>query len=359
MRVSSGIRLFALALAGFCLASSTADAAAIDAKKGRRYQISKKHGPWMIMVASFHKPPPDRRGKGLSPEEAADQLVFELRKKGIPAYAFTKKSEYGKINTKDRVGRQQRSFAAYRGGVTVLAGNYSRPQHALAQSTLKYIKSYEPKFLGEVEATNSKSKLKKYSKGGLFRSTPGRPGPLSGAHLVPNPLLSIAEVNSRRKDPLILKLNSGTGISLLKNPGKYTVVVATFSGKSMTALDSRRAESKFKNFKVGNTLDKAAQDAWELATALRNVWHMEAWVYHDRYSSMVTVGSYNSLKDKKIEETIKHFGSKWVKDPRTGRKVLTAEAYTVPRNPRPGQSVRIKWVFDPKPRVKEVPKFDE
>lgn len=363
MRVASGIRLLVLALAGVCLAAATAEAARIDAKRGRRYQITKKHGPWMIMVASFHKPPPDRRGKGLSPAEAADELVYELRKKGIPAYAFSKKDQKLRVDIKDRIGRRETKISAYRGGVTVLAGNYSGPQHALAQKTLKYIKNYRPKFLGEVEASNDRSKLKRYRNGGLFRSTPGRPGPLSGAHLVPNPLLSVAELNSRRRDPLILKLNSGSKISLLNNPGRYTVVVKTFVGKSMTALNSRRFQEKFESFKVGNSLDEAAQEAWELAMELRNHRNIEAWVYHDRHSSMVTVGSFNSLKDpieaRKIQQIIKNFGSKWVKDPRTGRRVLTAEPYTFPRNPRPGQNVTVRWIFDPKPKVKEIPKFDE
>ena len=355
MRFTSGIRSAILGIAVLALIAPLGNAAKIDVKRGRRYRMTKQHGPWMIMVATFHKPPIDRRGKGLSPQEAADELVYELRKKRIPAYAFTREGKYNEVGTRDRVGRQRRSFSAYRGGVTVLAGNYSSPNHKLAQDTLAYIKKLKPKFLSNISAKDST--FRKTKSGGLFRVTPGRPGPLSGAHLTPNPLLSEQELKNTRKDPLILKLNSGSDFSLLKNPGKHTLIVATFSGKSMTALDSRSFKKKLDDFKVGTSLDNAANQAWQLATLLRKEWKIEAWVYHDRHKSVVTVGAFNSENDPRIRSTAFRYKAKNKQHPQTGRKILTAEIITIPRNPRPGQKVEKYWIFDPTPQLMAVPKF--
>ena len=75
-------------VAGLVLWSSTS-ALAIEAIRGKEYKLTKRHGPWMIMVASFKEPPDVRRTEGMTPKEAADELVYELRKKGIPAYTFS------------------------------------------------------------------------------------------------------------------------------------------------------------------------------------------------------------------------------------------------------------------------------
>lgn len=56
----------------------------------------------MIMVASFRNVPEDRREKGLSAEEAAAELVFELREKGIPAYTYSQGAVIEHISTVDR-----------------------------------------------------------------------------------------------------------------------------------------------------------------------------------------------------------------------------------------------------------------
>src|SRR5271166_3403812 len=89
VRSKSRLAVVLTIFAGLALAASTSRAAStIEAVKGKHYKLTKRHGPWMIMVASFIKPPVDRRGEGLSPEEAAQQLVYELRLHHIPAYIF-------------------------------------------------------------------------------------------------------------------------------------------------------------------------------------------------------------------------------------------------------------------------------
>ena len=333
--------------------------AKIDAVKGRNYQITKRHGPWMILVATFHAPPRARRGKGMTPQQAADELVYELRRKSIPAYAFSQKGAWGAVDTIDRTGQQRRSFAAYRGGVAVLAGNYGSPKDKLAQDTLKFIKRFHPSFLKDIEGSQKagNTSLLRTRRGGLFRATPGKPTPLAGAYLTANPLLSPEEMRRRKKDPLLLKLNSGSDVSLLKNRGKYSLIVASFYGKSVTGVNSGGFRRKFESFKVGNSLDKAGREAWDLAKAIRKHEGVEAWVFHDHYKSVVTVGSFNSPRDPRIGQFKQKYGMKLTRDPRSGAQVRTAHWLTIPYQPRPNQPILRKWIFDPRPQLMPIPQL--
>ncbi len=346
-------------------------AARIDATRGRKYTLTKRHGPWMIMVATFTEVPEELRTDGLTPQQAADELVFELRSKGIPAYSFVQKDVFDNINTTDRTGRDRdRRYAAVKGGIGVLAGNYPDSDDKVAHTTLEYIKKFHPKFLRSVESRASAGRgsiIQKLRNGGLYRSSPGRPGPLSGAFLTTNPMLSAEDVARRSPDPLLLRLNANQEFSLVDNPGKYTLVVATSYVKSIThtGADARDLEAKFK---VTSDLDEAAENAWLLARSLREghfrlqasgnlpvkAQRFEAYVYHDRKKSVVTVGSFDDPRDPRIRQLQELFGAKVRKNPQTGQDVLIAELLTLndPRNP--GNSVR-SWIFDPKPALIQTP----
>ena len=360
-----------VAVAAVVLTCVSESRAGIDAVRGRQYQITKRHGPWMIKVATFHAPPDfvKKNSEGLTPKQAADELVYELRIHGIPAYAFQQKDSFEVVNSTGRTGRgrftrKRRSLTAFHGGIAVLAGNYSGVGDKLAQATLKYVKKFIPKFLSDVEGRKKAAdgtEFLRLRSGGLYRSTPGRPTPFAGAHLTPNPLLSSVELHSRKKDPLLLLLNSGTDISLLNNKGKYTLVVASFYGKSLTVTKGNYRR-KASTFKVGKSLDLAGKNSWELTVALRRYRKMEAWVYHDHYKSIVTVGSFNSSRDPRIKRLHKLFRSKYRKvtqpgHPQYGGKVLTIEWMTIPLKLRPGQIPERKWLFDIKPRLMMVPKI--
>lgn len=332
----------------------------IEAVRGKSYVLGKQHGPWMIMVASFRNVNEDKRTDGLNAREAADELVYELRVKGIPAYVYEQDGAVGRINMIDRQGRSDTGiYAARRGMIAVLAGNYKTisPDNPhtkdgkLAQKTLDYVKKLHPKVM---------------DRGGRYRPTPGRPGPLSGAMLTVNPLLSPEEVLARKSDPLIAQLNSGEH-SLLQNRGRYTLVVKTFSGRSMTNLQNSTFDeiaSKFDRKLEDNSLNTAAMQAWKLTQALRNAKSIgydadfEAYVYHDRFQSMVTIGSFDSPDDPKLKHLAKMFQGKVKKNPVTGRDFLAAEVFTIPRNPKRNALPQASWVFDPQPKLFEVPRIN-
>jgi len=344
--------------AGVCLPASSAFA--IEAVRGKSYALTKQHGPWMIMVASFRDVPKDRREEGLSAEEAALELVYELREKGIPAYTFGQDGKVEKIGTVDRLGRDdERVFAAQRDMICVLAGNYKaiddqdtnpllRGEGSKATATLQWVKKFQPKFM-----TSEKS-------GAIVRQTPGRKGPLSGAFLTINPLLNPDEVTSKKPDTLVLKLNHQSNYPLVECPRKFTVQVATFTGKQVTPIGNSiyRNSEKLKEFddsikdKSKYSLNRAGEDAEQLAAALRQKGH-EAYVYHDRFQSIVTVGGFNAPNDPQAAMIVQNFGAKTKYDQAAGKDVLVAELVKLPNTA--GED--FAWVLDPQPQVMAVPRL--
>ena len=380
--------LAAVSLALLIPTSPTVGARRIEAVKGKQYRLSKQHGPWMIMVANFADVPKTRleiedgrairvtnerfRG-GLSAQEAADKLVFELRRKGIPAYTFSQSDVPDEVKTTDRFGRQRiATIIAQKGRVCVLAGNYPATDDKIAQRTLKHVKTkFKPKFLsGTKKRTKIASGvLDQLKSGGVIHRTKGKPNAVSGAFLTINPLLTPEEAAKRKRDPLLLKLNAGGKYNLLENQGRFTLVVATSYIKSNVTKGSSQFRKALNSFQLTNHLDDTATNAWQLTRTLRegNVPFrnsqfgetkrtFEAYVFHDRYGSIVTIGSFASVNDPAITELKEIFGSKIRKNPNTGREVLVAEVMTLPDPKNKGTSLRT-WIFDPNPRLIEVPEL--
>ena len=310
----------------------------IEAVKGKEYFLTKKHGPWMIMVAVFSEPPEELKGDGMSPEDAAHSLVHELRQKGIPAYTFWRKKSVESIHTLNRFQQQVEREYELDSEICVLAGNYNSPEakDELAKRTLAWIKKNKPKCLEE---------------GGIYKQTPGQPGPLSGAFLTVNPMLSPEEIKKRQKDPELISYNSHFDYSLLDSPGKYTVVVASFYGKSVTQVAGRGNVSK--KLSEGFGLELATDQSWQVMKTLRENWNMEAYVFHDRKKSVVTVGSFNSKDDPRIRQIVQKFAAQWKTDPTTGQRSISGESLVLPSQNGP-------WMctFDPEPKIMEIPYRD-
>ncbi|MCA8987782.1 MAG: hypothetical protein KDA78_09095 [Planctomycetaceae bacterium] len=310
--------------------------AGIEAIKGKSYQLSKQHGPWMVMVAVFSEPPEELRGEGLSPEQAAEELVYELRTKGIPAYTYRREQSFQSVNTINRLNQSEERSYKLDTEICVIAGNYNNidADNTLGKKTLEWIKHYKPDCL---------------EKGGIYKPTPGQPGPLSGAFLTVNPLLSPEEVKRRQRDPEIIKYNSHFEYSLLDNPGKYSIVVCSFYGNSITQVGG----SEMDGSKLGQGgLDLAADQAWQVMRALREKQY-EAYVFHDRRKSIVTIGSFNSPDDPGVQTILRTFSAQWKTDPVSGKPQLLTESLVLP-----SQNGQWLCTFDPKPQIIEVPYHD-
>lgn len=324
----------------------------ISADPGKNYKLTKQHGPWMVMVATFRPMPEGYETEGRSPEQAAHDLVIELRKRGLPAYVHKSSSETQEVETKDQLGVARTLRYETDTEYSVVAGNYKTIDESvdgrnakLAQQTLNWVKKLEPECL----------------QGGFYRSTPGRPGPLSRAFLTINPMLSPEEVAMKKKDPLLLKLNSGVEYSLYTNKAPLTLTVATFKGHSVTETANSKLSDTIKNFDLSFQQDKnyegallyqAADRASQVCLALRQQ-GFEAYVFHSHYESIVTVGGFENPNSGKVVELAQKFAARPKKDPNTGEMRLTSEVLTLPS----ADGTQWMCAFDPEPRVIPVPQL--
>lgn len=332
--------------------SGTASAE-IEAVKGKRYTLSKNHGPWMIMVTSIRdvKEEDRRIDGGMTAWEAADEIVYELRKKGIPAYTYTQDEESQLLQAP--VAGKTRRYIAQQGYISILAANFKSNTEKDAKNVLAFVKNkFNPAFLNDEK------------NGGILPKTPGRPTPFSRAFFTINPLYE-GEVVDHEKDNLLLGLNEGQKYSILGNRGKYTLVVASFHGSSVVQIGSNtNAEAmNFFEKRFGSSLDECAENAMKLTECMRNASKfgydedIEAYVFHDEHRSMVTVGAFDSKDDPRIRQLYTRYAGKPGRHAQTGADVVIGETFTVPRRRKFEDKADFEWVFDAEPKLMEVPQF--
>ena len=280
----------------------------IEANPDKEYRLEEIHGPWMILACSF---------SGEGADEQARGLVLELRKRyKLPAYLYEKSFDLTKDATRggvDRYGEPQKT--RYRRGdsyeeIAVLVGDYPAVDDPEAQETLRKLKYYDPDCLKLEKDQPTAMNLAGLRLIQKYVLAPGsakkKKGPMGHAFITTNPLLPDEYFVPKGLDPLVLKANEGVEHCLLDCPGKYTVQVAHFTGKVIIKQEDIAAiESGRKRFQDdGGGLAAAAEKAHKLTEALRKE-GKEAYEFHDRYASIVTVGSFDSVgtprPDGKIE----------------------------------------------------------
>jgi len=326
----------------------------VEADPSNSYPISENNGPWMIMATTF---------SGEGAEDQARQLVYELRKKyGLHAYTYEKTFDFSK-------GMQGRGMDSYgspqrmkyrRGGeieeIAVLIGDFESAATPEAQKALKKVKYATPDTLDvnkNKKTTQSLAGLRlmqqKIHKAAKGEDEWEKKGPMGHAFISTNPILPPEYFVPKGIDKLTLDMNKGAQYSLLDCPEKYTVKVATFTGQ--VVLDQKKIEQVEAGANFKSRLAVAAEKAHTMAVALREKGY-EAYVFHDRYSSIVTVGAFSSVgtprADGKIEinpnihRIIQTFSSDPnAKDP-TGKQVKGKSLVGIP--------------FDLTPQPVEVPK---
>ena len=348
----NAFRNIALVFLAMLSVSNTAYCGRTEAVQGKRYNLSNQHGPWMIMVASLSDVEGENRINGLTAWEAADTIVFELRTKGIPAYTYSVDEEVDEVDGPNPVQNAARRVIARQGEICVLAGNFKSIDDDQAQAVLKWIKK------------KYASSIVEEKKGGLFAKTPGQPSPFGGAILTINPIYN-GEIQSRKLEDDVVYLNEGAPFSLLENKGKYTLHVATFAGGSVMQVGNQSSTKAMALFEqnFGSNLDGCFKEAMALAEALRTASKhgydkdYEAWVFHDHYRSIVTVGSFSSKQDPRIEPLVRLFGG------RAGtaeNRIVTDDGivpatFTLPQKPTPQRPLTKQWYFDKQPRIMIVP----
>jgi len=271
----------------------------VEADPNADYTLAENTGPWLIMAASF---------SGEQGEAEARELVGELRRRfNLPAfyYAMTFQLE------DQRPGRGLDNYGApirrrYQRGSqvlehAVLVGEFPHIDDPEAQTLLERIKTIEPDALKVADGEATSQSLVDFRQ--FHRSlsqklgAPVTNGPMGHAFLTRNPLLPKEYFAPVGVDDDVAKWNKGIEHSLLECPGKYTIKVATFRGRTLlkAANDDLADDQNTRRAKETDPLVKAVEHAHNLTVALRSKgW--EAYEFHDRHESCVCVGSFNEMQ---------------------------------------------------------------
>jgi hypothetical protein len=262
------------------------------------YTLQESNGPWLIMASSF---------SGEGAEEQAKALVQELRSEfNLPAfyYAMKFKLEDERIGKGVDVHGSSIRRRYQRGSEVlehaVLVGEFPAIDDPGAQDLLERIKRLEPKTLkaegeGTAQSLSAVRQLYRYSKQKLGK--PVELGPMNHAFMARNPLLPKEYFTPTGVEPDVAKWNKGLEYSLLKCPKRYSIKVATFRGRSSlkSANDFIEDQKTTRLASEDDPLVVAGDNAHKLTIALREKgW--EAYEFHDRHESIVTVGSFDEMQ---------------------------------------------------------------
>jgi len=265
----------------------------VDADPDKSYDLREEHGPWLILAATFAREGADRQ---------ASELVYELRKRfKLPAYIHRQNYDYTQpvqgltLNKYGEPARMVYKNSARYEGIAVLVGDFESVDDTALEKTLEQIKHIRPECLDLNGGSRSSQRFVALRE--FYRRVNGddakrNKGPMGNAFVTRNPLLPANYFAPQGGvDNFVLSLNRGVKYSLLDNPGRFTVRVATFRGAD--TINQKEINQIQRNKKVTNKLEVAADKAHRLAMALRER-RVEAYEYHDRHESIVTVGSFES-----------------------------------------------------------------
>jgi hypothetical protein len=243
--------------------------------------LTKQAGPFMVLAKTF---------RGPDCEKMALALAKELRGKyGLPAYILRSKDFPGRSNIRQvpptaEPGVIQANIAVpekYRtyDEAAVLVGNEKTEKDSAL--LLHQVKKIKP------DCLNAMPSMFKWRQG------------LSTALRTTNPYVAAQYLYPRKSDRLVVQMNQ-TSRSIANCPGRYSLQVAEFSGRS-TFNDKDDRFQGLLNLKR-SPLATAGEDAERLADRLAKDPDLQKlgqpiYVYHDRTASRVYIGSFNAPQD--------------------------------------------------------------
>ncbi len=263
--------------------------------KSESLMLSPENGPWLIRAYVFD---------GESAESRAIELCKELRSTyGLKAYIFPKSFDYSeKVQGSgfDSNGKQKRMVYADSRSIecyAVLIGDFTSAESPNYIEQLKVVKFANPKALGGdgsnpgASMKESWSELKKLV---MMKSNESKvkPGPMLRAFGTSNPALPRDFMQPPVVDKFVKGLNAQCEYSLLENPKRFTVRIATFRGQDSVVIGNAKPSVIDESELTG--LDRAAEAANTAVQLLRSQ-GVEAYQFHDRTSSIVAVGGFDSI----------------------------------------------------------------
>jgi hypothetical protein len=172
-----------------------------------------------------------------------------------------------------------------------MVGNFESVEDSSVESTLAKLKTATPKSLNGGGVSKASDPVK-YIRDLYRKAGKNQKGPMAHAFVSRNPLLPEGYFKPKGADKLVVAMNRDAKNSLLTCPGKYSVRVATFRGA--VEVDSDEIEKALLKSTSGSRLEKAGNNAEKLTAVLRKQ-GVEAYVFHDRFESTVSVGSFNTV----------------------------------------------------------------
>ncbi len=300
-------------------------------------ELQAEHGPWLILAATF---------SGDSAQFKAETLAKELRSQlRQPAFVMQRSNQSaGVLLERERVptaangqlGAPKKLQLKYanqvqRDSFAVLVGEFTSTSDPSIDPLLEKVRTLRPASLDQNQTREAEeSDLLQKTRSFIWRSSKSNrgKGPLGAAFVTKNPLLP-DDFFQTALDDFVEKLNKQVKHSLLDCPGKFTVRVASFYGYASTQL-ARTNDGGNGDSQTSDALDKAAENANKLTVALRKK-GVEAYQFHDRVGSYVTVGSFDKLGTKGPQGTFHYnpamlqimqefcgYRTVTVRDPRTG-----------------------------------------
>jgi hypothetical protein len=249
------------------------------------YLLTKDVGPFMVLARVF---------RGVDAEQMALALVKELRSDyNLPAYI---------LRTKDYPGRSLMRGTPPTVPSRVMQPNIKMPEKIRTFDEAAVLVGNEKTLADQEKLWNQVRKLSPKCLTGMSTPFPWRTG-LRQALRTTNPYVPAQYLYPHTRDRLMVKINSGLR-SIANCPGQYSLQVAEFSGRSAFQLDPQQVGQILPDLK-SSPLMTAQDDAEKLADKLARapeVQHLGLPVYvlHDRTSSRVFLGSFNSLQDPAV-----------------------------------------------------------
>ncbi len=285
------------------LADETAKNMSGKSEPPSKYELKPEHGPWLVFAMSFD---------GFNAKSQAEQLATELRRDfNLSAYCMTKKLDFTQPvagagidpngNNRKMKFRDKKIVEGY----AVLVGDFDSIDSTGITETLAKVKRIKPKALAATDALEqdaSKNDTVPVHSWRDFLKTKyestEKLGPMSNAFTTRNPMLPEDYYKTPEVDKFVKKLNeekAHSEFNLLGCPGKFTVRVAVFSGEDRAVGGWGGANNRANNdAQKVSQLEIAAERAALATRALRRAGY-EAYQFHDRTQSIVTVGSFNEL----------------------------------------------------------------
>ncbi|MBQ2849898.1 MAG: hypothetical protein IJE77_05405, partial [Thermoguttaceae bacterium] len=299
-------------------------AAKVEADPKKDYFLKDSDGNWFAMAAKFSDEKAAYRAK---------KLAYELRK-AYKMEAFVFKFDPSRnldaFSAEVDAAKNFHYQTAQNVEYAVLVGGYPVGDDLELQKTLERLRRCQPESLKD--DAPSKALAQKFQEMARKDQKYAGYGPMGGAFAVPNPLLP-KEFFSQKGivDSYVEKLNSVGKYSLLNNDKLYTVRIATFSGDVAMYKNTQGPKTD----EMQSRLRYAGVRAAALCDALRNA-GVDAWEFHDRDCSFVTVGAFDTYGveqangqielNPKIAQIMNKYGGKLV-DGEDGRSKY--RAYTV------------------------------